>query len=45
MSFTEICPDASLMSAEEIMVGFYRLLEEDVLKDPANYLWSHNRWK
>lgn len=45
MSFREICPDASQMEPEEIMNQFYRYLEEDVENQPANYLWTHNRWK
>lgn len=45
MTFREICPDASQMTPEEIMNIFYRYLEEDVKAQPANYLWTHNRWK
>lgn len=45
MTFTEICRDASLMTPHAIMTEYYRLLEADIRRDPANYLWSHNRWK
>ena len=24
---------------------YFRLLEQNILRDPALYLWSHNRWK
>lgn len=40
-----ICDDASQMSVQEIMDRYYVLLEEDIRRDPANYLWSHRRWK
>ena len=43
--FKTICDDASSMSVQEIMDRYYRLLEEDIRKDPGNYLWSHRRWK
>ena len=45
IEFTKICDDAATMSPEEIMVEFYRCLEADIVADPGNYLWSHNRWK
>ncbi|MGM9792436.1 MAG: lysophospholipid acyltransferase family protein [Candidatus Cryptobacteroides sp.] len=40
-----ICDDASKMEVQDIMNEFYRLLEEDIRKDPGAYLWSHRRWK
>lgn len=43
--FKEICPDASKVSVEYIMKMYYQLLEEDIKAQPANYLWSHKRWK
>ncbi len=27
------------------MDEYYDLLEQDIRKDPGNYLWSHRRWK
>lgn len=45
MTFTEICEDASQFSPEDVMNKFYRLLEKDIIDQPANYLWTHNRWK
>ena len=45
MTFKEICEDASQFTPEEIMNRFYRLLEEDINDQPANYLWTHKRWK
>lgn len=43
--FKTICDDASDMSVQDIMDQYYRLLEDDIRKDPGNYLWSHRRWK
>jgi Kdo2-lipid IVA lauroyltransferase/acyltransferase len=34
-----------LMEKNEITNTFIRLMERDIRKDPASYLWSHNRWK
>ena len=44
-SFVPICADASEMDENEIIARYYALLEEDIRKDPAQYLWSHKRWK
>ena len=41
----KICDDASQMSPEEIMIKYYSILEKDIRNCPANYLWSHKRWK
>lgn len=40
-----ICDNASKMEVKDIMNEFYRLLEEDIRRDPGGYLWSHRRWK
>ena len=45
MTFVPICEDASKMTPEEVMREFYRLLEEDLNKQPWDYLWTHKRWK
>lgn len=37
--------DASQEPEFAIMERYMRKLEETVLKEPAYYLWSHNRWK
>lgn len=37
--------DATGMDPAEIMKSFYKLLEEDLCKQPFNYLWTHKRWK
>lgn len=45
LTFTTICEDASTMSAEDIMKSYYSLLQKDIEAQPANYLWTHKRWK
>lgn len=45
VSFTSICEDASQMTPEEILRKYYDLLEQELNETPANWLWSHKRWK
>lgn len=45
ISYELICQDASKVAPEEIMRQYYRLLEADIRRQPANYLWTHKRWK
>ena len=45
LQYTTICEDASTMSAADIMKKYYELLERDINANPANYLWTHRRWK
>ena len=45
ITYTTICPDASKMSVEDITKQFYALLQTDIEEQPANYIWSHKRWK
>lgn len=40
-----ITPDASGEPDDVIMERYIRKLEESVNRNPALYLWSHNRWK
>ncbi|MBQ9450525.1 MAG: lysophospholipid acyltransferase family protein [Bacteroidales bacterium] len=42
--YTPICEDASKMSVQEMMDRYYKLLEEDIRKQPENYLWTHQRF-
>ena len=44
MRYTPICEDASRMSVEEMMKRYYQLLEQDIREQPANYLWTHQRF-
>ncbi|MBQ2006235.1 MAG: lysophospholipid acyltransferase family protein [Bacteroidales bacterium] len=45
INYTVIADDASKFTPEELMTRYYQLLEEDLKKQPWNYLWSHKRWK
>jgi len=45
IEYTTICEDASSMSVEDIMQRYYELLQKDIEAMPANYLWTHRRWK
>lgn len=45
VSFRKICDHAAQRDPLSLMEDFYALLEEDVRRNPANYLWSHKRWK
>lgn len=44
IEYVPICDNAATMSAEDIMSQYYKLLEDDIRKQPCNYLWSHRRW-
>lgn len=44
IEYIPVCEDASSMSVEEIMERYFKLLEEDIRRQPFNYLWTHNRW-
>lgn len=43
--FFVITPDASVEPEFAVTERYIRKLEETIIKDPAYYLWSHNRWK
>lgn len=43
--FYVITPDAAQEPEFAVMERYMRRLEETVLREPAYYLWSHNRWK
>ncbi|MBQ9184463.1 MAG: lysophospholipid acyltransferase family protein [Bacteroidales bacterium] len=43
--FSKICDDAAALGKDNIIKEYYRRLEEDIRKNPSNYLWSHRRWK
>ena len=45
MTLIPICENASQMSPEELIRKYYDLLEEEIRETPANWLWSHKRWK
>ncbi len=37
--------DASKDNPEDLMNLYFQKLEEDIRKDPPNWLWSHKRWQ
>lgn len=43
--FFVITPDASEETENSIMERYMRKLEETTMREPAYYLWSHDRWK
>ncbi len=43
--FIPICEDASRHEPLFVAREYARLLEQDILDDPATWLWSHKRWK
>ncbi|PSL23836.1 lysophospholipid acyltransferase family protein [Dyadobacter jiangsuensis] len=44
-TFHVVTEDAEHCQAMEITEAYYRILEENILKSPAHWLWSHKRWK
>jgi Kdo2-lipid IVA lauroyltransferase/acyltransferase len=42
---TLLAEDGSKHTAEELTVLYKNALENIIRQDPANYLWSHRRWK
>lgn len=45
IAFEEICANPATMKDTEITQEFARLLEADIRRHPAQWLWSHRRWK
>lgn len=43
--FELITDNPSATAPNEITEKFVRLLEKEILEEPAYWLWSHNRWK
>lgn len=41
----EIQPDADRFEENEIIHKYFDLLEKNIRQDPANYMWTHKRWK
>lgn len=42
---TLLAENGSDYTPERLTVTYRNVLEETIRKDPANYLWSHRRWK
>lgn len=45
MTLIPICRDASQSTPEALMRKYYDLLEAELNETPANWLWTHKRWK
>jgi KDO2-lipid IV(A) lauroyltransferase len=45
MTLIPMCVNASEMKQEDLMRKYYDLLEEEINETPANWLWTHKRWK
>ena len=45
MPYTKICDDAREMDTDEKMRQYNLLHDADIRRQPANYLWTHKRWK
>lgn len=45
IEYQAICDDASKTTYGEITKTHTRLLEAEIIKEPAYWLWSHKRWK
>lgn len=43
--FKLITANPKAMGEWELTDQYFRMLEETIRRDPANWLWSHNRWK
>ncbi|MGP6558207.1 lysophospholipid acyltransferase family protein [Ornithobacterium rhinotracheale] len=44
-SFERLMPENESFAPNEIVHLFYKALEKNIETDPANWLWSHRRWK
>ncbi|MBL7742470.1 MAG: lysophospholipid acyltransferase family protein [Chitinophagaceae bacterium] len=42
---TPISEDSSSYTPEQLTLMYKNVVEATIRKDPANYLWSHRRWK
>ena len=45
MTFVPLAEHAGGQDPLALMQQYYKLLEEDLEKQPWNYLWTHKRWK
>ena len=43
--FVSITENPSSLEEGEITNRFASLLEEEIIQSPADWLWSHRRWK
>lgn len=45
IEFSELCADPAAAVETEITQAYARRLEKDIRETPAQWLWSHKRWK
>jgi KDO2-lipid IV(A) lauroyltransferase len=45
VEFSLLCPEPGKMKESEVTEHYAKGLEDIIKKDPANWLWSHRRWK
>jgi len=45
LEFIPICENGKFTSEHMITDRFLRMTEEQIERDPVNYLWTHRRWK
>ncbi|OSZ82754.1 hypothetical protein CAP35_05685 [Chitinophagaceae bacterium IBVUCB1] len=45
LTMERLCDDASAMQAEDIVHAYVKHLEKQIRYQPANYMWTHRRWK
>lgn len=43
--FIPITTDPKSFKEHELTKLYMQMLEQDIIKDPARWLWTHNRWK
>ena len=45
MTLVPLADHAGSHTPEELIGTYYKMLEEDLQRQPWNYLWTHKRWK
>lgn len=45
VNYYRLEPENDAFVPGEVVKSYYKRLENTIIKDPANYLWSHRRWK
>lgn len=45
INYIRILPDGEKFENFEVVNKFHKMLKKTIEKDPANYLWSHRKWK
>ena len=44
-TFRLITDNAANVAENELTTKFFQMLEQTIQREPAYYLWTHNRWK